>query len=379
MGCAAPEGHSFVGPVLIRAQALTYNRILDGSRHLSVNFRTRTGLRIRALGMTPQAAASVGINVKKIRGQAYIYSGIFAALGGAFMTMGYLSYWAQNMMGGRGFIGISAANLSGGNVLLGTVTAVLFGATSALSIVLQTLNLKPELMQMLPYIATIIGLVVISVVQKKRDDAIVKKAAMHVSIERQAARRRGGNNASGFAPHRIDRSKVYLFLKRIVSNEVNYGLFGSRQRMVDSVRFLVAGHQTGSFGRTCPVRIQRIRVWTDSARWYAMSALTSRCISYDWILLKTRGFVRHLGEMRSLQSLLPGLLRRRDLWLDDRRHTSVRTGADLGYLNTTPEVIGEHSVKSPAMGIYLAQICDHVFWENWRHQEARTSSTHVGD
>lgn len=176
----------FAGPVLSGHNVLTYMAFVMAVITYFFIFRTRTGLRIRAIGMNPNAAASVGINVKKIRFQAYIYSGIFAALGGAFMTMGYLSYWAQNMMGGRGFIGISAANLSGGNVLLGTVTAVLFGATSALSIVLQTLNLKPELMQMLPYIATIIGLVVISIVQKRRDEAIIRKAAMHVRAEREA-------------------------------------------------------------------------------------------------------------------------------------------------------------------------------------------------
>ncbi len=176
----------FLGKILSGQNVLTYLAFVMAVLLWFFIFRTKTGLRIRAIGMNPNAAASVGINVNRIRFQAYIYSGIFAALGGAFMTMGYLSYWAQNMMGGRGFIGISAANLSGGNVLIGTVAAVFFGATNALAIVLQTLNLKPELVQMLPYFATILGLVGISVAQKKRDEKIIRKAAMHVRLEREA-------------------------------------------------------------------------------------------------------------------------------------------------------------------------------------------------
>lgn len=152
-----------IGEIFSGHNVLTYVAFLFVILTYILVFKTKTGLRIRAVGFNPSAAESVGINVNKIKFQAFLYSGIFASLGGAFMSMGYLSYFAQNMMSGRGFIGISAANLADGNTLGTFLASVGFGAASALSITLQTLNLRPELVQMMPYLATVIGLVILSV------------------------------------------------------------------------------------------------------------------------------------------------------------------------------------------------------------------------
>jgi len=152
-----------IGEIFSGHNALTYVAFLFVILTYILVFKTKTGLRIRAVGFNAHAAESVGINVNKIKFQAFLYSGIFASLGGAFMSMGYLSYFAQNMMSGRGFIGISAANLADGKALGTFLASIGFGAANALSITLQTLNLRPELVQMVPYLATVIGLVILSI------------------------------------------------------------------------------------------------------------------------------------------------------------------------------------------------------------------------
>jgi len=152
-----------VGRIWSGHNALTYVAFLFVILTWLLVFKTKTGLRIRAVGFNPEAAESVGINVNKIKFQAFLYSGIFASFGGAFMSMGYLSYFAQNMISGRGFIGISAANLADGKALGTFLASVGFGAANALSITLQTLNLRPELVRMVPYLATVIGLVILSI------------------------------------------------------------------------------------------------------------------------------------------------------------------------------------------------------------------------
>ncbi len=157
-----------IGGILSGHNALTYIAFLVAFLTWIFVFRTKTGLRIRAIGFNPNAAASVGINVKRVKFSAFVYSGVFAALGGAFMSMGYLSFWAQNMTAGRGFIGISATNLASGNVMLSVLASVFFGLTDALSISLQTMNFRFQLVQMIPYLATVVGLVILSIVQNRK-------------------------------------------------------------------------------------------------------------------------------------------------------------------------------------------------------------------
>lgn len=152
-----------LGEILSGHNALTYAAFLCALLTYFLVFKTRTGLRIRAVGFNPNAAASVGIDVVKTKFQAFLYSGLFASLGGAFMSMGYLSYFAQNMVSGRGYIGISASNIANGNVGVALGVSVGFGAANALATTLQTLNMRAELVRMIPYLATVVGLVIISI------------------------------------------------------------------------------------------------------------------------------------------------------------------------------------------------------------------------
>ena len=134
-------------------------------------YKTPLGLRIRAVGENAHAAESVGIKVMNVQFIALFLSGIFAGLGGAFMSMGYLSFFSRDMIAGRGFIALAAQNMGGAAPLGTLIASIIFGIADALSNMLQTLNVPAELVQMQPYLLTIIGLVIYAVEDNHRNKA----------------------------------------------------------------------------------------------------------------------------------------------------------------------------------------------------------------
>lgn len=130
--------------------------------------KTKLGLRIRCVGENENAARSVGINVVRIRCMALLISGLLASMGGMFLSMGMLTYFSKNMTAGRGFIAMAAEALGQGGALGSFLASLVFGAAEALSINLQVLGLPPQFVQMLPYVVTILGLVVYSLAKNKR-------------------------------------------------------------------------------------------------------------------------------------------------------------------------------------------------------------------
>lgn len=148
----------FLGQVLSGHNALTYLAVLVVIFvYIFIN-KSVLGLRIRSVGENPHAAESLGIDVVKIQTLSLVISGILASLGGAYMSMAYLPFFTRDMMAGRGFMAIAAQNLGGGNVFYTAFVALFFGMAEALSNVMQSLNLPSELMQAVPYIATMFGL-----------------------------------------------------------------------------------------------------------------------------------------------------------------------------------------------------------------------------
>lgn len=125
-----------------------------------VLYRTPYGLRLRASGEHPGAAASMGINVRRIRYSAVILSGFLAGTAGVFLSIGNLDAYSRNMSAGAGFIAL-AALIFGQWKPLGVLAAtVLFGFLQALSIQLSGGNLFPSsLVQALPYLITIVALI----------------------------------------------------------------------------------------------------------------------------------------------------------------------------------------------------------------------------
>jgi ABC-type uncharacterized transport system permease subunit len=123
-------------------------------------FRTKLGLHLMSGGEHPQAAESVGINVTRNRYAAVIASGALAGLGGAFLSIGNLSYFTLDMTAGRGFIALAAVIFGGWNPYGAFGAALLFGAAEAIQIRAQAtpgFPVSTDLLVALPYLLTLIA------------------------------------------------------------------------------------------------------------------------------------------------------------------------------------------------------------------------------
>lgn len=165
-----------LGDILSGHNILTYTALVMVLVYYIIVFRTPLGLRIRAVGQNPDAAASVGIKVDRIKLYALMLSGFFGALGGLYLSMGYVSWFSRDMTAGRGFIAIAAATL-GGDLPLGTFLAsILFGIVNAFAIYIASANIPSELIQMIPYLVTIIALTIFSLRKLKKRPAKKEEA-----------------------------------------------------------------------------------------------------------------------------------------------------------------------------------------------------------
>jgi len=115
-------------------------------------------LRLRSVGENPRAAATVGISVFKTRYLAVIASGVLAAMGGAFLSIGFVHSFNQNMTAGRGFIALAALIFGRWRPFGAFGAALLFGFSSALAQRLQDYSQSAgTLFNALPYVLTLIA------------------------------------------------------------------------------------------------------------------------------------------------------------------------------------------------------------------------------
>ena len=164
-----------LGPMISGHNVLTYLAfILVGVVWLLL-YKTSLGLKIRVVGENPDAAESVGINVKKIQYTALAISGALAAMGGAYMSMGYMDKFARDMTAGRGFIALAAEALGRGTPVGTLAASLVFGAADALGRNLQVVDIPDQFIQMMPYLFTIIGLIIYSRAKVKQINKIKNK------------------------------------------------------------------------------------------------------------------------------------------------------------------------------------------------------------
>jgi simple sugar transport system permease protein len=117
-----------------------------------------------ACGHDPRATAHLGTNVTAVQFAAVLFGGAMAGLAGAYLALDYTPVWNEQMGGGRGWIALALAVFASrliGRLLLG---ALLFGSTSVLQLAVQTtdLNLSSHLLAAMPYLITIVALVLLS-------------------------------------------------------------------------------------------------------------------------------------------------------------------------------------------------------------------------
>lgn len=119
--------------------------------------RTRFGLRVRAVGEHPEAAASVGVPVDRVRWIAVTVSGVLAALGGAYLALDQHQF-TDSMTAGRGFIALAAVIFGRWDPMRAGIACVLFAAAETLQIQLQAAQVIPsQFVAMIPYVLTIVA------------------------------------------------------------------------------------------------------------------------------------------------------------------------------------------------------------------------------
>ncbi len=126
--------------------------------------RTRAGLILRAVGESAEVAHALGYKVMRIRALATVFGGAMAGLGGAYLSLAYTPMWTENMVSGRGWIALALVVFSTWKPLLLALGAVLFGFVTIAGFQAEAwgIPLAPNLLATLPYLATILVLVLIS-------------------------------------------------------------------------------------------------------------------------------------------------------------------------------------------------------------------------
>jgi general nucleoside transport system permease protein len=154
----------FLGQALFRQHPMVYVAMAMAGLLGWWLQRTRSGLVIRAIGEAPVPAHALGYPVRLIRLGAVVGGGALCGLSGAFLSVVYTPLWVEGMVAGRGWIALALTTFATwrpGRLLLG---AYLFGGVTMLQLSLQAAGVQvpPQFMSMLPYLSTILVLVIIS-------------------------------------------------------------------------------------------------------------------------------------------------------------------------------------------------------------------------
>ncbi len=154
----------FVGPALFRQHPMVYIAVLLVIGVAWFLYRSRAGLVLRAVGEAPESAHALGYPVRRIRLAAVMAGGALCGVAGAYLSVVYTPLWAEGMVAGRGWIALALTTFATwrpARVLLG---AYLFGGVTMLQFHLQGLGVAvpSQFLSMLPYLATIVVLVLIS-------------------------------------------------------------------------------------------------------------------------------------------------------------------------------------------------------------------------
>ena len=166
----AQFGIPFLEDLPILGQALfRHHPLVYGSVALCVAItwflgRSRYGLIVRAVGESPSSAHSLGYNVRRIRLAAVLFGGMCCGLAGAFMSLVYTPLWMEGMVAGRGWIALALTTFATWRPFRVMAGAYLFGGITILTFHMQAIGvpIASQLLSMLPYLATIVVLVLIS-------------------------------------------------------------------------------------------------------------------------------------------------------------------------------------------------------------------------
>jgi ABC-type uncharacterized transport system permease subunit len=161
----------YIGKILFLQSPFFYLAIVLAFVSWFILERTRLGIQIRSTGENPRATETQGVNVFLIRYFSVLIGGGFSALAGAHLSISYSKSWIEGMTAGRGWIAIALTIFALWNPGRAIWAAFLFGGIFVVQYLMQPLGISPNFLSMLPYIATLLILLLISLKDSKRLNA----------------------------------------------------------------------------------------------------------------------------------------------------------------------------------------------------------------
>jgi ABC-type uncharacterized transport system permease subunit len=152
------ENIPVIGSILSGQNVMVYVAIAATLLSFYLVFKTRFGLRLRAAGYNPACLDSSGVPSNRLRVSSLLVCGVLCGLAGAFLSLGYVTLFSENMSAGRGWISLAAIILVSGHPLGVALISLVFGFSDGLGLLLQGYQVPAQFTSMVPYVATLIAL-----------------------------------------------------------------------------------------------------------------------------------------------------------------------------------------------------------------------------
>lgn len=177
-----------IGSIISGHNVFTYIAIVMTFVVWFLLFRTKLGLRMRAIGQNPQAAESVGIKTKKIYTLSFVIASAVGSFGGMYLSMGYQNFFSKGLTANRGFIGMAAATIANaqpiGAMLMSTVFGVAYSVTNYLTPYIN----DSYLLMSIPFVLATMIYLIISAYRSKDEARLLKKNKKKLeALEKQQA------------------------------------------------------------------------------------------------------------------------------------------------------------------------------------------------
>ena len=148
----------FLGDILSGQNLVVYLAVLLTVASAYLVFRTRFGLRLRAAGYNPASLETSGVSPARVQAMSLLICGVLCGVAGAFLSLGYVVLFAENMSAGRGWISLAVIILVNGNPWGVALISLLFGFFDGLGLFLQGNRVPAQFTAMIPYLATLAAL-----------------------------------------------------------------------------------------------------------------------------------------------------------------------------------------------------------------------------
>ncbi len=175
----------FIGPIFFKQDALVYTSYIVAIVMWFILYKTKVGVHLRATGQNARAADAMGVNVYATRYWWTFFGGLLAGAGGAYLTIGYASFWLDGMTAGRGWIAIALVIFAMWDPLNAMIGAYLFGGIDALQLQLQAIGvtIPSSLLNMLPYLLTFIVIIIATLVVRMKHISAPKELGIPYNRE----------------------------------------------------------------------------------------------------------------------------------------------------------------------------------------------------